>query len=620
VRQLSLASRARSAAVALMASALVAITTMILPAPVASASGLVTVTLTGHGSGHGRGMGQYGAYGYALQGWNAQQILSYYYSDGTQNFSGGVVAGSVADPAINVVLDEFGPSATITTPSTGDVTVTQGSLTRHYRGTVSVVNGQVVNHVNLEDYVEGVVPAESPASWGVKGMAALQAQAVAARSYAWADTHQGTTAICDTTACQVYDGDADMAGSPTNSAYTTYSDQAQQSTAGEILLCGTDSACGASTAPALTEFSSSTGGYTAGGAFPPVVDNGDGTAGDGNPNHTWTATLDASAVDAAYPAIGALTAVSVTERNGLGDLGGRVTTMTVTGSNGTVTTTGDAFAANLGLRSDWFSFTGSTGASGGDDGYWIVAADGSVTTFGNAPSYGSMVGQHLNGSIVAMAPTADQAGYWLVGSDGGIFSFGDAAFYGSTGNLKLNQPVLSMVATPTGRGYWLFASDGGIFNFGDAGFYGSTGNLHLNQPIVGMATTPDGRGYWLVAADGGVFNFGDAGFYGSAGGIHLNQPIVGIVPTADGGGYTLVARDGGIFTYGDATFDGSLPGIGIRATVAGVTPTADGGGYLEVATNGSVYAFGDAPSFGGMSAVIPGWPGTALGIFGHKGS
>src|SRR5438132_8514177 len=45
-------------------------------------------------------------------------------------------------------------------------------------------------------------------------------------------------------------------------------------------------------------------------------------------------------------------------------------------------------------------------------------------------------------------------GYWLVASDGGIFSFGGARFAGSTGGLRLNSPVVGMAATPTGRGYW----------------------------------------------------------------------------------------------------------------------------------------------------------------------
>ena len=170
-----------------------------------------------------------------------------------------------------------------------------------------------------------------------------------------------------------------------------------------------------------------------------------------------------------------------------------------------------------------------------------------------------------------MAATPDGGGYWLVASDGGIFSFGDAAFYGSTGGIHLNQPIVGMAATPDGGGYWLVASDGGIFSFGDATFYGSTGATHLNQPIVGMAPTPDGGGYWLVASDGGIFSFGDATFYGSTGGTHLNQPIVGMTTTPDGGGYWLVASDGGIFAFGDATFYGSTGGTHLNQPIVGMT-------------------------------------------------
>jgi hypothetical protein len=98
-----------------------------------------------------------------------------------------------------------------------------------------------------------------------------------------------------------------------------------------------------------------------------------------------------------------------------------------------------------------------------------------------------------------MAATPDGGGYWLVASDGGIFSFGDATFFGSTGGMRLNRPIVGMAATPDGGGYWLVASDGGIFTFGDATFAGSTGSLHLNEPIVGMTagdiTTTGQDGY-----------------------------------------------------------------------------------------------------------------------------
>ena len=204
-------------------------------------------------------------------------------------------------------------------------------------------------------------------------------------------------------------------------------------------------------------------------------------------------------------------------------------------------------------------------------GYNLFEGNGAVTSFGASTSlggvfgvsiFGDLRGAALNQPVVGMATTPIDGGYWLVAGDGGVFSFGDAQFYGSTGNLHLNRPVLGMAATPDGGGYWFVASDGGIFSYGDAQFYGSTGAMHLNQPIVGMAATPDGKGYWLVAADGGIFTYGDAQFYGSAGALQLNSPIVGMSSTADGGGYWITAADGGVFSYGDAPFAGSLGGTG----------------------------------------------------------
>jgi hypothetical protein len=231
-------------------------------------------------------------------------------------------------------------------------------------------------------------------------------------------------------------------------------------------------------------------------------------------------------------------------------------------------------------------------------GYWEVTSDGGVYAFGDAKSYGSLLGTHLAAPIVGIAPTADGRGYWLVTSDGGIFSFGDAGFYGSTGALHLKKPIVAMAATPDGHGYWLVASDGGIFSFGDAGFYGSTGALHLNKPIVAMAATPDGHGYRLVASDGGIFSFGDAHFLGSMGATSLNRPVVGMAETSDGGGYWLVASDGGVFAFGDAAFHGSTGGTKLNAPIVAIAPTVDNGGYWEMASDGGVFAFGDAGFYG----------------------
>jgi trimeric autotransporter adhesin len=119
-------------------------------------------------------------------------------------------------------------------------------------------------------------------------------------------------------------------------------------------------------------------------------------------------------------------------------------------------------------------------------------------------------------------------GYWLVASDGGVFSFGDAAFYGSEGATHLNKPIVGMAATSDGNGYWLVASDGGVFSFGDTAFYGSDSATHLNEPIVGMAATYDDGGYWLVGADGRLLNFGDAGSSRPMDGQPLAEPVVGM--------------------------------------------------------------------------------------------
>jgi lysophospholipase L1-like esterase len=212
---------------------------------------------------------------------------------------------------------------------------------------------------------------------------------------------------------------------------------------------------------------------------------------------------------------------------------------------------------------------------------WFATPDGQVEPGRDTPSYGSLRSPP-RAPIVGMSATASGAGYWLVASDGGVFSFGDASFYGSTGGLRLNQPIVAMSATPSGRGYWLLSADGGVFSFGDAAFYGSTGSMRLNRPVVGMTATRSGRGYWFVASDGGVFSFGDASFYGSTGAMHLNQPVVGMSTTPSGRGYWFVASDGGVFSFGDARYYGS--GVALHAAI--------GASFLGIASGVRGYELG----------------------------
>ena len=185
--------------------------------------------------------------------------------------------------------------------------------------------------------------------------------------------------------------------------------------------------------------------------------------------------------------------------------------------------------------------------------------------YGTTPApCGSLVGTPLAQPIVGGAGSPDGVGYWLVARDGGVFSFGDARFHGSTGAIRLNQPVVGMAATPDGGGYWLVAADGGIFSFGDAVFHGSAGGIRLAAPVVGMLSTPSGNGYLLAARDGGVFTFGDAGYGGNG---RASPPTVAITASPPGT-YALALADG---TEVNVSYGVAQP-LGAPALVVGMFP------------------------------------------------
>ena len=624
-------------------------------APPAAAYPNAQVELVGHGFGHGRGLGQYGSLGYAIDhGWDWTRILDHYYGGTTmgdlpggdggfgvtvrlmdRNAGDTVVMGPLTVEGIpgehasalvrRVGVDSWhvylngscgggwpgGPNyalglgAVRISPSSGStlkVCLTNG--TRDVRGTIRAddIDGvQVtVNDVAMGDYLRGVVPRESPASWadlgGGAGINALRAQAVAARSYAAAEGRwPGVANTCDTTTCQVYNGVSQTTNGSTV-AEDSRTNRAIAETAGKIRRMSSNGAI------ARTEFSSSTGGITAGGVFPVVTDDGDDTAS--NPNHNWSAKIDVGVIEARYGR-GQLEDIKILERNGLGAEGGRVKRMLLVFSGEDLELTGDQFRIAFSLKSDWFTPINIASFP-----YHVVTRDGGVFSFGGAQFHGSLPG------IGVRTPARDitegpGGGYWLLGEDGGVFSF-DVPFYGSMGGQRLNRPVVGMEATATRQGYWLVAGDGGIFSFGDAPFHGSTGSMRLNQPVVAMAPTRSGAGYWMVATDGGIFTFGDAPFHGSTGNLRLNQPVFAMAPTPTGQGYWLVARDGGIFTFGDATFQGSLPGKGVLETAVELLPSPSGSGYLIVTAQGRVHAFGDASSGGGPADVGAG-PSPAVG-------
>ncbi|MEQ1872344.1 MAG: SpoIID/LytB domain-containing protein [Ilumatobacteraceae bacterium] len=234
---------------------------------------------------------------------------------------------------------------------------------RSYRGLIRAINGtegenRTVNELPIEHYLRAVIAKEMSPSWanagGGRGAQALQAQAVAARSYGLAENRYSYAKTCDLV-CQFYQGAAyrnSVGGSYIAVEYPS-TDAAVAATAGVVRRVGNTSG-----PIAYTMFAASTGGWTRPGVgslmpFASVQDLGDATPG--NPSHNWTVTLTGAAISAKYPSIGTFLSITVLTRNGIGEWGGWVSSLRVTGTAGSVTVTGDSFRTAFGLKSAWFN-------------------------------------------------------------------------------------------------------------------------------------------------------------------------------------------------------------------------------------------------------------------------
>jgi SpoIID/LytB domain protein len=379
-----------------------------------------SVTFTGRGYGHGRGMGQWGALGYTVDhGWSGTQVLNHFYggttmagvSSGGQRvyltatggqelrvvqtyghlrvdgYSGDLTAVRVARLGPGRFRIWGGSSCTggwihITDRTTTQVKVRSGVLqgneptrmmqrcsptgsTRYYRGSLYAVDalGTIVsvNELSTEAMLRSVVAREISPSWsdhgGGRGAAAVRAQAVAARSYLLSgDTRWSPWATtCDSPAsCQVYEGYGTRAagGTTITKVEDPRTDAGVSTTAGQVrVFTGTSRI-------ARTEFSASTGGWTAGGTFPAVVDEGDDYAS--NPNRSWSVTVPRTQIESSFDArqgrdMGTFQSFDSIVRNGLGADGGRVTSIRARFSGGDVTLSGEQLRLLLGLRSSWFT-------------------------------------------------------------------------------------------------------------------------------------------------------------------------------------------------------------------------------------------------------------------------
>ena len=341
----------RIAPIAVLAAALLG--TLLTAAPARAAS---SMTFQGAGYGHGIGMSQWGANGYAASGWTYQQILSHYYSGTEQsstdsdplrvhivdssspiqvNTSGPILTWA-SDLSSNGYMDTlgtpmdvriegngglsifwggtrvFGPLApgvsVVFTPEQSPSSLCQGvpgsgpcvllpSTGNGYRwGQLEISRvantstlRAVVRDLSMDHYLYGL--GEVPSSWP---MAALQAQAVAGRTYALQKqrTSGNFRSVCS---CTVWASTLDQAyvgfTKEADTRYAGYWRQAVDSTSRQVVTYN------GSVIQAL--YSASSGGYTESneivwGTSPlpylkAVVDDGERVAA-GNPYLSWTRT------------------------------------------------------------------------------------------------------------------------------------------------------------------------------------------------------------------------------------------------------------------------------------------------------------------------------------------
>ena len=288
--------------------ALVATTASAQPAP---ATGEALVVVSGRGWGHGVGMSQYGAYGMALEGRTHEEILKHFYT--------GTELGRAGSKKLRVMLAEGRRAVAIS--SGGPLTVRDASgavhklpkgaltlrgnlrfigpkglvqaksplLLRPRKGRTLTFDGhpfrgdlelqvekgflRVINVVSLDAYIQGVVANEMPFSWPAE---ALEAQAVAARTYALASIVKGKPYhLYSDVRDQVYRG---IEGE------TARTNEAVRATGGKVVLYGGKIA--------TTFYFSSSGGKTAnaedvfGSPVPYLVSRPD-PWDKASPHHRW---------------------------------------------------------------------------------------------------------------------------------------------------------------------------------------------------------------------------------------------------------------------------------------------------------------------------------------------
>lgn len=339
-------------------------------------------TLDGAGFGHGAGLSQYGAYGMAQQGAGYRRILGHYYRGvgignvGTRTirvlmrerarrvaFTGAAALGErAADPGRRYVATRDGSRIAVrgvgrfTAPlvvkgSARGITLLgralNGVVSGRYRGSfeLSAQGGGLaaVNALQIDAYIQGVVPGEMPSSWDLE---ALKAQAVAARSYALStDAGGGLFDQYPDTRSQVYRG-VGAETSRTNAAVTR--------TAGEVIVYRQR--------VATAYYFSTSGGQTEnvefafpGGSPVPYLRSVQDPYDRISPRYRWSIEYSGAEMARRLRGLirGRLRAIRVAKTG----VSPRIVEAVVVGTKGSVRVTGADLRARLDLPSTWVRFS-----------------------------------------------------------------------------------------------------------------------------------------------------------------------------------------------------------------------------------------------------------------------
>ncbi len=212
---------------------------------------------------------------------------------------------------------------------------------RRYRGALRVrLIGklfQVVNHVGIENYLASVVGGEMPKTWPI---AALRAQAVAARTYALKRYgKRGNFDVKSNQSSQVYLGIESETKTTLNAAKSTNSLVLAHK--GKLINAVFHSSSGGSTEPS---------GYVWKNQLPYLLSVKD--YDQHSPNRKWEVLFDRKQLKKAFSDVGGLDRLDLINHSPTG----RVRIVKASGPRGSISITGEELRRRLGLKSTLFRF------------------------------------------------------------------------------------------------------------------------------------------------------------------------------------------------------------------------------------------------------------------------